>query len=126
MICHQTFMFSVNLRPSTSYCFKCFVCLFVCLFLFVCFLINTNHAFFPFSLAGHTGITVVGHDIETENIPVNNHEEPGSFILEPRYGNDITMQQLGALADVSLECEQYVKVGMVLVGTCTRKIKILR
>ncbi|XP_072040713.1 uncharacterized protein [Amphiura filiformis] len=55
------------------------------------------------------GITQVGHSDEQPAIPVNGFENPGSFNLEPVYANGATMEQLGAMADASKSCRQYVK-----------------
>ena len=53
---------------------------------------------------------MVGHSDEQENIPVNGYENPGSFNLQPNYHNDVSLEQLGALADASKYCRQFVKV----------------
>ena len=57
-----------------------------------------------------SGVTKVGHSDEQEAITVNGYENPGSFNLQPIYANGATMEQLGALADASKSCRQYVKV----------------
>ena len=61
------------------------------------------------------GATVIGHSHEQENIDVNGFDKAGSFVLEMVYTYETTVQQLGALADVSTECKQFVKVSEALV-----------
>ena len=61
------------------------------------------------------GVTVVGHDKEEPNILVNGFENPGSFVFRPIYQHSATIQQLGALADASQDCRQFVRVRIVQV-----------
>ncbi|XP_038063307.1 neurexin-4-like [Patiria miniata] len=55
------------------------------------------------------GVTIVGHNYETEPVFVSGYEQPGSFQLQIRYTN-ADFEQLEALTQASASCEQYIKI----------------
>ncbi len=52
---------------------------------------------------------MIGHEHE-EVVDVNGFDKPGKFVLEMVYNYGVSFQQLAALADISTQCRQYVKV----------------
>ena len=56
---------------------------------------------------GRVGITIIHHDTEARTL-VYNFRKPGSYVRNVAY-NGISLQQLGELARVSTNCEQFIK-----------------
>ena len=56
------------------------------------------------------GVTVIGHDSEARTL-VDGYERPGSYVKYITYtATGLTdMAQLAGLADVSAQCEQFIK-----------------